>query len=90
MIYTLTLTNRGNLDAENVVISDQLPTQFNVTSIISQNNGSSHTYSSDEYTLSESKLLTLPNETGTPIVVPHDDGSGDNITTITITGTLAN
>ena len=90
MIYTLVLTNKGNLDAENVVISDQLPSQFNVVSIVSDNNGNVHTYGSDEYTVSGTKLLTLPTGTGTPIVVPSDDGTGINTTVITITGTLAN
>ena len=88
LIYTLTLTNTGNLDATNVVITDQLPEEFNVTTIVSNNNGSAHTYSSTEYTLSSTNELTLPNETGTPIVVPADDGTGSNITTITITGVL--
>ncbi|MBQ8468906.1 MAG: DUF11 domain-containing protein [Clostridia bacterium] len=90
MIYTLTLTNRGNLDAENVVISDQLPTQFTISSIVSNNDGTTHSYLPSEYTLSGTNELTLPSDTGTPIVVPADSGTGDNITTITITGTLAN
>lgn len=90
MVYTLTLTNRGNLDAGNVVITDQLPSQFSITSIVSDNNGTSHTYSSSEYDVSSSNVLTLPNSTGTPIVVSADDGTGSNIATITITGTLSN
>lgn len=88
--YTLVLTNKGNLDATNVVVTDQLPTQFAITSIISDNNGSAHTYSASEYELSDTNVLTLPNASGTPIVVSADDGTGNNITTITITGTLSN
>lgn len=88
--YTLVLTNKGNLDATNVVVTDQLPTQFSITSIISDNNGSAHTYSASEYELSDTNVLTLPNASGTPIVVSADDGTGNNITTITITGTLSN
>lgn len=90
MVYTLVLTNRGNLNAENVVINDQLPSQFNVISIVSDNDGNTHTYSSSEYEISSSNVLTLPNATGTPIVVPADDGTGINTTVITITGTLVN
>jgi len=90
MVYTLVLTNRGNLNAENVVINDQLPSQFNVISIVSDNDGNTHTYSSGEYDISTSNALTLPNATGTPIVVPADDGTGINTTVITITGTLVN
>ena len=88
LIYTLTLTNTGNLDATNVVITDQLPEEFNITSIVSNNDGITHTYSPDEYTLSSSNELTLPNGSGTPIVVPADDGTGNNVTTVTITGML--
>ncbi|MBQ8451343.1 MAG: DUF11 domain-containing protein [Clostridia bacterium] len=90
MIYTLTLTNRGNLDATNVVVTDQLPTKFSITSIVSENNGTTHTYSPDEYTISGTNLLTLPNETGTRIFVPAETDSTSNVTTINITGTLSN
>lgn len=89
LIYTLTLTNTGNLDAENVVVTDQLPEEFTVTSIVSNNDGTSHTYDPTEYTISATNELTLPNATGTPIVVPANDGTGSNITTITITGILS-
>lgn len=90
LVYTLTLTNTGNLDANNVIITDQLPEEFLITSIVSNNNGTTHTYSSNEYTISSTNELTLPNGTGTTIMVPADDGTGSNITTITITGTLSN
>lgn len=90
MVYTLVLSNSGNLDAQNVVISDQLPSQFSIVSIVSENDGNVHTYGTEEYTISSAKLLTLPNATGTPIVVPKDDGTGINTTVITITGTLVN
>jgi len=90
MVYTLTLTNRGNLDATNVVITDQLPEEFTITNIISDNDGTTHTYDASEYDLSATNVLTLPNASGTPILVPADDGTGNNITTITITGILSN
>ncbi|MCR5553624.1 MAG: DUF11 domain-containing protein [bacterium] len=88
LTYTLTLTNSGNLDAQNVVITDQLPAEFIVSSIVSENNGSSHAYLSSEYDISSSNQLTLPNATGTPIVVPAQTQTTSNITTIIITGTI--
>ena len=88
LTYTLTLTNSGNLDAQSVVITDQLPAEFVVSSIVSENNNTTHAYQISEYDISSSNELTLPNSTGTPIVVPAQTETVSNVTTITITGTI--
>lgn len=84
--YTITLTNTGNVDATNVVITDNLPENFTVMSIHKENNGVHYNYDSSEYDIDESNLLTLPNESGTIIEVPALSPGVDNTTRIRIHG----
>ena len=84
--YIITLTNTGNVDATNVVVTDSLPTNFTVMSISKENNGVHYKYDSSEYTVDDSNLLTLPNETGTIIEVPALAPGVDNTTRIYIHG----
>lgn len=84
--YFITLTNTGNIDAENVVITDYLPDNFNTTEIHMENNGNHYQFASSEYTIDASNLLTLPNETGTAILVPALGPGTDNTTRIRIHG----
>lgn len=84
--YTITLTNTGNVDAKNVIVTDSLPTNFTVMEIHKENNGVHYKYDASEYTLDEANLLTLPNEAGTIIEVPALAPGVDNTTRIRIHG----
>ena len=84
--YFITLTNIGNVDATNVVVTDLLPTSFTTTEIHMENNGNHYKFDSSEYIISDANLLTLPNETGTAILVPALAPGVDNTTRIRIHG----
>ena len=84
--YFITLTNIGNVDATNVVVTDSLPSNFTVMEIHKENNGNHYKYDVSEYDLDDSNLLTLPNETGTIIEVPALAPGVDNTTRIRIHG----
>lgn len=87
--YILTLSNTGNIEANNVVITDVLPENFEITSITSQTGGVTTNYNSGDYDLDPSdNKLTLPNGSGTPIVVPAASGGTPGTTVITITGSI--
>lgn len=59
--YTITLTNSGNMEANNVVITDILPENFVVSSITSETNGVVTTFTDLDYSLeTTSNTLTLP------------------------------
>ena len=84
--YIITLTNTGNVDATNVVVTDTLPTNFTVMEIHKENNGVHYKYDASEYDINNTNLLTLPNETGTIIEVPAIAPGVDNTTRIRIHG----
>ncbi len=84
--YFITLTNIGNIDATNVIVTDSLPTNFTVMEIHKENNGNHYKYDISEYTIDDANLLTLPNETGTIIEVPALAPGVDNTTRIRIHG----
>lgn len=88
MDYFITLTNTGNVDATNVVVTDSLPTNFNLLEIHKENNGNHYQYNAGEYDLDANNFLTLPNATGTIIEVPAIGPGVDNTTRIRIHGTM--
>lgn len=84
--YFITLTNTGTIDATNVVVTDSLPENFVATEIYMENNGVRYVFDPSEYTIDEANLLTLPNATGTAILVPAVAPGIDNTTRIRIQG----
>lgn len=84
--YYITLTNIGNIDATNVIVTDSLPESFTATEIHMENNGNHYQFDPSEYTIDDANFLTLPNETGTAILVPSIGPGVDNNTTIRIHG----
>ena len=84
--YFITLTNTGTVDATNVVVTDQLPATFTATEIYMENNGNHYMFAKSEYDISEANFLTLPNATGTVILVPAIAPGVDNTTRIRIHG----
>ena len=77
--YIFDLTNSGNLDATNVVLTDNLPEDFVVSSITSTTGSTTTTWDSADYTIDPStNTLTLPNSSSTnTITVPASTSSGD-------------
>lgn len=84
--YLITLTNIGTVDATNVVVTDQLPSTFTATEIHMENNGNHYMFARSEYDISDANFLTLPNATGTIILVPAIAPGVDNTTRIRIHG----
>lgn len=84
--FYITLTNTGTVDATNVIVTDSLPTNFVTTAIHMENNGNIYQFDPSEYTVDGANLLTLPNATGTAILVPAIAPGVDNTTRITIHG----
>lgn len=84
--YLITLTNTGTVDATNVVVTDQLPAMFTATEIHMENNGNHYIFAKSEYDIDDANFLTLPNATGTVILVPAIAPGVDNTTRIRIHG----
>lgn len=84
--YFITLTNTGTIDATNVIVTDTLPNGFSTTSIRMENNGNVYNFDPSEYDIDGANLLTLPNATGTSILVPAVAPGIDNTTRIIIHG----
>jgi len=93
IVYTFEITNRGNAPAENIVLRDAFnpaPTAITVAVNGEVVPASSYTYTDG--------VLTLPNGTGTPLILPAaqivtDPATGavsvtPSALTVTVTGTL--
>ena len=88
--YIITLTNSGLTNAEVNNIVDQLPTNFNISSITLRIGSTQTTLDPSDYTLTPSNELTIPSSTGPSIIVPASSASGDGTAIITITGYIGN
>lgn len=75
--YTIDLTNTGNEDATGIVVTDNIPEDFVLTSINMIQNGSSTTLDATDYTL-EGGLLTIPSSESTLSLVVAPQGSSAN------------
>lgn len=81
--YTLSLTNSGNIDATDILITDNLPNEFDLTSVELTQNGITTTLSPTDYTY-ENNILTIPSDTSSlNITIP----AGESIF-VTINGTF--
>ncbi len=78
--YYITLRNNNNVNATANSITDQLPTNFVLTSVEAKvGMGQNRRLTPSEYTLSASNLLTVPSVSGTSLSVP---ANGTSVLTI--------
>ena len=84
--YFITLTNIGNIDATNVIVTDSMPQEFTATEVHMENNGDHYMFAPSEYTIDANNLLTVPNATGRAILVPAIAPGEDNTTRLRIHG----
>lgn len=84
--YFITLTNTGNIDATNVVVTDTMPNEFNATEVHMENNGVHYQFLASEYSIDANNMLTVPISGGTPILVPSLKPGFDNTTRIRVHG----
>ena len=86
--YTFTLENSGNTEGTNVVITDNLPEKFVITSVTSETEGVTTTFETTDYSLDGDNKLILPTSVTKTISVPAKTEAGNGVTTVTI-GTQA-
>lgn len=86
--YFITLTNTGNIDATNVVVTDTMPNEFNATEVHMENNGVHYQFLPGEYSIDSNNMLTVPVAGGRAILVPSLKPGYDNTTRIRIHGHL--
>ena len=68
--YSLTIENTGLAEAKNVVITDTLPTGFNVESIFVESQNQTQIFNSDEYSIDTNNTLTLPTSSTKQLNIP--------------------
>ncbi len=88
LTYTFLLENSGNIEATNIVINDNLPTNFTITGITSLTNGVTTTFETTDYSLNEQNKLILPTSTIKTISVPASTNLGSGTTIVKIVGTI--
>ena len=88
LTYTFRLENSGNTEATGVVITDNLPEKFTITSVTSETNGVSTTFEATDYSLDAANKLVLPTSVTKTISVPASTAAGSGLTTVTIVGQI--
>lgn len=88
LTYTFLLENSGNIEATNVVITDNLPDNFTINQISSVTNGVSTIFDTTDYSLDDQNKLILPTSVTKTISVPASTELGYGTTTVTIVGTI--
>ncbi len=80
--YVITLTNNSSTEAEISNVTDDLPSNFVLSSVtLKIGSGTTQTLTSSDYTLSGSNEFVIPSGTGPTITVP-----ANSTTVITLTG----
>lgn len=88
LTYTFTLENSGNIAANNIVLTDNLPANFVIESITSKTNGVDTVFETTDYSIGENNRLVLPTSVTKTISVPESTELGNGLTIVTIVGTL--
>lgn len=88
LTYTFQLENSGNIEATNIVISDNLPANFTVNEISSTTNGTTVTYDAADYSLDDQNKLILPTSAVKTISVPASTTLGNGITIVEVSGII--
>ena len=88
--YSIDLTNTGNIDATGIVVTDNLPSDFVLSSINMIQNGTTTTLDATDYSL-EGNLLTIPASGSTLalVVAPQGSSTNDGLT-LNIIGSFVN
>ena len=88
LTYTFTLTNEGNQIADDVTLTDALPTGFTVNQVSVTSGGTTTVLSPSDYTIAADNTITIPSATGTAIQVPAATVASPGVTTVEISGTV--
>lgn len=89
LTYTFTLTNNGNLAADDVTLTDVLPTGYTVTQVEVTSGDVTSVLPTGDYTVDTgSNTITIPAASATPITVPAATSTAPGVTTVTVTGTV--
>lgn len=90
LIYTITLSNSGNVPSTNTIITDVLPAGYVINSVSSITNGVVTIFNPGDYSLDiPTNTLTLPSVSGLVISVPAAIGYNPGITVVEIVGTVS-
>ena len=87
--YIITLANSGLSEANVTTVSDQLPENFQISSITLKVGSSVTQLNPSDYSLDSNNMLTIPSSTGPEINVPASGSGGDGIAIITINVSLS-
>ncbi len=90
LTYTFTMVNTGGEAVEAISLVDELPTEFNVTSVSYTVDGVTTPVASSDYSIAPPNTLTLPSiSSSLQIPVAAATSAGPGVTIITVTGTVS-